>query len=886
MVVTANTKFPAFHLVKYQCLAAASVNIATFCHGTILSWSGPAVWLMQTEDSPLESGKISLNDASWIGGGQYIGFIIGIFLFAAVLKHLGLKIAMSLLVLPNLVAWILVICANHPFQVIIARIITGLSSGGITLLLPLFVAEIANKNIRGILGSLYFTCLCLGILFVIIVMSYVPYNITSYIFMVPGVVYSCSVMLLPETPQSLLMKNKTKEAEQSFRFYNFGNIQDGEMTFDVKSEFEELCSAVTKLADTHAKKGLMIGILLIAISLFSGNICINAYSLSIFNEVGTEVDPTISAITISSLQLVGSFVSFILIDRYGRRILLSISCIGSAISIFSFATFAFLYKSDYELSSFNWIPTTAIGVFMISTTAGLNSLSFVIVAEMLPEKFRRIGSMICFISLGIFAFINVKLFPMLSHYWGIYTVMWIFSGVCCLGLCFAIMVVTKFPAFHLVKYQCFAAASVNMATFCHGTICGWNAVAIWLMLTEDSPLESGKISLSDASWIGGGLYMGNVFGILLFAAVLKQFSLKITMSLLVLPNLVAWILVICANHPFLIIVARIIAGLSSGGATLLLPLFVAEIANKNIRGILGSLYMTFVCLGILFALIVMSYVPYNITSYIFMVPGLIYSCSVILLPETPQSLLMKNKTKEAEQSFRFYNFGNTQDGQMTVDVKSEYEDLCSAVTKLADTSTTKALMIGMLFTVISVSSGNICVNIYTLSIFNEVGAQVDPTISAITISSLQLVGLFVSFILIDRWGRRILLSISCLGSAIAMFGFATFAFLYKRDYELTSFNWIPITTIGLFMLSSIAGLVSLPYVIVAELLPEKSRRIGSMICFLFFGALAFTNVKLFPILIHYWGIYTVTWICSGVCFLGFCFAIVILEETKGKAINT
>ncbi|KAJ6646777.1 Facilitated trehalose transporter Tret1, partial [Pseudolycoriella hygida] len=387
MVVTPYTKFPAFNLVKYQCLSVASVNIATFCHGIICGWNAPAIWLMQTEDSPLESGKISLNDASWISGGQYIGYVIGIFLFAAVSKRFSLRTAMSLLVLPNLVAWILVICANEPFQVIIARIITGLSSGGITLLLPLFVAEIANKNIRGILGSLYPTFICLGILFALIVVLYVPYKLTSYIFMVPGLIYSCSVILLPETPQSLLMKNKTKEAEQSFRFYNFGNIQDGEMTFDVKSEFEELCSAVTKrLAAAGNSTVSLRSFFEDTSTIKGGNVCINAYALSIFNEVGTEVDATISAITISSLQLFGLLVSFPLIDCWGRRILLSISCLGSAIAMFSFATFAFLYKSDYELTSFNWIPITTIGVFMISSIAGLVSLPFVIVAELLPEK--------------------------------------------------------------------------------------------------------------------------------------------------------------------------------------------------------------------------------------------------------------------------------------------------------------------------------------------------------------------------------------------------------------------------------------------------------------------------------------------------------------------
>lgn len=59
-----------------------------------------------------------------------------------------------------------------------------------------------------------------------------------------------------------------------------------------------------------------------------------------------------------------------------------------------------------------------------------------------------------------------------------------------------------------------------------------------MMLTEDSPLSSGKISLSDASWIGSALYVGNIFGNFLFVFIAKYFSLKVALNLLALPNLV------------------------------------------------------------------------------------------------------------------------------------------------------------------------------------------------------------------------------------------------------------------------------------------------------------------------------------------------------------
>lgn len=142
------------------------------------------------------------------------------------------------------------------------------------------------------------------------------------------------------------------------------------------------------VTDKDTIKGLSIGIFLIALALFSGIFSINAYSISIFNETGTEIDPTISAITVTLIQLIGSSITSVLVDRWGRRVLLSASCLGSAISIFGFATFAYLYKTDVVLTSFYWIPITTMAIYIFSNNAGILSLPFVIIAELLPQRVR------------------------------------------------------------------------------------------------------------------------------------------------------------------------------------------------------------------------------------------------------------------------------------------------------------------------------------------------------------------------------------------------------------------------------------------------------------------------------------------------------------------
>lgn len=55
--------------------------------------------------------------------------------------------------------------------------------------------------------------------------------------------------------------------------------------------------------------------------------------------------------------------------------------------------------------------------------------------------------------------------------------------------------------------------------------------------------------------------------------------------------------------------------------------------------------MTTSALGVLLGLIIASYVPYRVIPFIFLVPGLIYTGSILMCPESPQSLLMADKSQ-------------------------------------------------------------------------------------------------------------------------------------------------------------------------------------------------------------------------------------------------
>lgn len=64
--------------------------------------------------------------------------------------------------------------------------------------------------------------------------------------------------------------------------------------------------------------------------------------------------------------------------------------------------------------------------------------------------------------------------------------------------------------------------TMNLLAFSYGATCGWASSSIPILRSDDTPLETGPISISDASWIASGNCFGGFFGNLLVGWVRTQ----------------------------------------------------------------------------------------------------------------------------------------------------------------------------------------------------------------------------------------------------------------------------------------------------------------------------------------------------------------------------
>jgi len=69
------------------------VNLLALGYGTIIGWSSPFLPVLQSYDSPLKSGPITLDETSWIGSLISVGSIFGTILFGWITERFGTNIA-------------------------------------------------------------------------------------------------------------------------------------------------------------------------------------------------------------------------------------------------------------------------------------------------------------------------------------------------------------------------------------------------------------------------------------------------------------------------------------------------------------------------------------------------------------------------------------------------------------------------------------------------------------------------------------------------------------------------------------------------------------------------------------------------------------------------
>ncbi|TMW48141.1 hypothetical protein DOY81_006774 [Sarcophaga bullata] len=445
-----------------QYVAALAAAGGAFAAGTVLGWTSPA----QTQ---LEQGGYSFPvgpaEFSWIGSAMTLGAAFVCIPIGFLINLVGRKLTMLLLVLPFTLGWCLLIWATNIEMMYTARFILGVSGGAFCVTAPMYTGEIAHKDIRGTLGSFFQLMITAGILFVYAIGAGLNVFWMSIVCGILPLVFGAVFVFMPESPTYLVTKDKNESAIKSIQWLRGKD-------YDYRMEIEELKETERKIKENPVSIGsaLMRPITIKALSISLGlmffqQLCgINAvvfYTTKIFEDAKTGIDPKLATIIVGIMQFIATFVSVMVVDKLGRRLLLLVSAIVMAASTIAMGVYFYLQDHEVSVVNLGWLPVCSLCIFIIMFSIGFGPVPWLMMGELFASDIKGVAGSIAGTSNWLLAFIVTKTFGNLQTAMGNGETFWLFSGITLVGAIFVFVFVPETKGKSLNEIQDLLAGKSN-----------------------------------------------------------------------------------------------------------------------------------------------------------------------------------------------------------------------------------------------------------------------------------------------------------------------------------------------------------------------------------------------------------------------------------------
>ena len=191
-----------------------------------------------------------------------------------------------------------------------------------------------------------------------------------------------------------------------------------------------------------AKKGILIGVVLISVNQLSGLFAFLNYTADIFIEAGSTFSPNTSAVIVGLLLFIGSLFSLLIVDKFSRKLLYSMTTVGNIIGLMTMGIYSYC-KTFTDVSSFKYVPVASLSLIIFAASSGRLPLTYIMMAEIMPQSIRSFGVSTCTVTNWILAFVLLRFFSTIVEILQLHVCMFIFSGFTLFGMIFVILYVPE-----------------------------------------------------------------------------------------------------------------------------------------------------------------------------------------------------------------------------------------------------------------------------------------------------------------------------------------------------------------------------------------------------------------------------------------------------------
>lgn len=363
-----------------------------------------------------------------------------------------------------------------------------------------------------------------------------------------------------------------------------------------------------------------------------------------------------------------------------------------------------------------------------------------------------------------------------------------------------------------------------------------------------------SLNTLETGWAISSALVGCLFGALLADYLSSRFGRKWCMIVSAILFLICSVGTALPDSFTSFIIYRIIGGIGVGIASMVVPMYIAEIAPPEKRGSLVAYNQLAIVIGIVtvyfvnYLIALQGNEEWNLQKgwrWMFgseAIPSVLYMILLFFIPESPRWLLMKNKPARAFGILERFNNKETaaRTGQQILDsLKSQEKTSWRA---LLQPSLRLALLVGIGLSVFQQITGINAILYYAPEIFKSFGSNTDSSLLQTSLLGVvNMIFTIVAIYLVDKLGRKPLLYIGSAGMfvALAIVGIAAY-------YQITSAWLLPFLL--LFMASFSISWGPVVWVLLAEIFPNRVRSLALSLAVFVQWIANFVVSQTFPLL--------------------------------------
>ncbi|HNP08522.1 MAG TPA: sugar porter family MFS transporter [Cyclobacteriaceae bacterium] len=335
----------------------------------------------------------------WVVGSALVGCFAGAIIAGQLSWAIGRKYSLIIsAILFTISAWGSGLPSMLPESVslmVFFRIIGGLGIGIASMNAPMYIAEIAPANKRGLMVTYYQLAVVIGFFAVFLVTYFIGnvrteqenidygWRLMFWSELAPCLLFLIPLFFVPRSPRWLALRGRNEESLRVL--HQIHGVELGQKEYE---EIQESIASDAKKASVNLLHKSVVGIVIIGTILsmlqqFTGINAVLYYGADIFEKAlgfGQE-DILAQQILLAGINLIFTFVAMATVDKFGRKPLLYIGSVGMFLGFL-------MLSVTLMTESVGLISLIGVLLFIASFAMSMGPVVWVVLSEMFPNNIR------------------------------------------------------------------------------------------------------------------------------------------------------------------------------------------------------------------------------------------------------------------------------------------------------------------------------------------------------------------------------------------------------------------------------------------------------------------------------------------------------------------